>query len=108
MNTLEIETRLKQALAVATAPRSVVDDVMRQVPTSLPTPTARWRRPVVVASFAAPALVAAALAVLFFFTNPAVHLTLADVQAAVVRQTWVHIRYDVGPIKETWTNLQTG
>jgi hypothetical protein len=110
MNTLDLETRLTQALAVATAPRSVVDEVMRKLPTTLPKPAPRspWRRPAVVASSAAPALVVVILAFLLFSTSTAVRMTLADVQAAVERQAWVHIRYDAGPIKESWTNLRTG
>jgi hypothetical protein len=100
MNTLDLETRLRQALVVATAPRSVVDEVMRQLPSTIPRPVAPspWRRPAVVASFAAPALVAVVFAFLFFFTSPPIRMTLADVQTAVERQAWVHIRYDVGPV----------
>jgi hypothetical protein len=110
MNTLDLETRLRQALAVATAPRSVVDDVMRQLPATLskPVPLSPWRRPAVLASFAAPALVVVILAFLLFSTSTAVRMTLADVQAAVERQPWVHVKYDAGPTKEWWTNLRTG
>ena len=110
MNTSDVETRLKHAMAVATAPRSIVDDVMRQLPVSLPKPTprSRWRRPVLAASLAVPTVIAATLVFLFFFTGTAVRLTLADVQAAVTQQLWVHIRYDAGQFKESWTNLRTG
>jgi hypothetical protein len=110
MNTANIETRLKQAATVARPPRSVVDDVMRQLPASLPqsSPRSRWRRPLVAAGIAAPTVIAATLVFLFFFSGTAVRLSLADVKAAVERQAWVHIRYDVGPFKETWTNLRTG
>ena len=110
MNTANIETRLKQAAKVARPPRSVVDDVMRQLPASLPqsSPRSRWRRPLVAAGIAAPTVIAATLVFLFFFSGTAVRLSLADVKAAVERQAWVHIRYDVGPFKETWTNLRTG
>jgi len=110
MNTLDFEARLKNALAVGSAPRSVVDDVMRQIPACVPKPTprSRWRRPVLAASLAVPTVVAATLIFLVFFAGSAVRLTLADVEAAVQRQAWVHIRYDVGRLKEHWTNLRTG
>ena len=110
MNSSDVETRLKDAVAVATAPRSVVDDVMRRLPVSLPKPPprSRWRRSVLVASLAAPIAIAATLVFLFFFTGTAVRLTLADVQAEVERQAWVHIAYDAGQFKESWTNLRTG
>jgi hypothetical protein len=109
MNTSDVETRLKHAIAVATAPRCIVDDVMRQLPMSLPKPTPRprWRRPVLVTSLAVPTVTAATL-VFLLFTGPAVRLTLANIQAAVERQAWVHIRFDVGQFKESWTNLRTG
>jgi hypothetical protein len=110
MTTPDFETQLKHALSVATAPRSIVDEVMRQLPASLPKPAPRyrWRRSLLAVSLATPTVVAAILAVIFFFTGTAVRLTLADVRAAVERQAWVHIRYDVGPFKESWTNLRTG
>ena len=77
MNTSDIETRLKHAAAVATAPRSVVDDVMRQLPVSLPQPAprSRWRRPVLAAGLAAPTVIAATLVFLFLLSGTAVRLT---------------------------------
>ncbi|QDU01699.1 hypothetical protein V6x_13810 [Gimesia chilikensis] len=107
MNTPNIETRLKNALAASIAPHSIVDDVMHQLPVSIlqPTPRSGWRRPVIAASLAAPTVIIAAL--VFFFIGSAARLTLADVKAAVEQQAWVHIRYDVGPFKERWINLRT-
>ena len=68
----------------------------------------QWGRRVLATSLAIPTVIAATLVFLLFFSGPTVRLTLADIQAAVEQQAWVHIQYDVGPFKETWTNLQTG
>lgn len=110
MNTPDLETRLKNALAIAAAPRSIVDDVMRRLPASVAklAPRSRWRRPLIAAGIAAPTVIAATLVFALFFAGSAIRLTLADVQAAVERQAWAHIRYDAGQLKETWINLRTG
>jgi hypothetical protein len=111
MNTLNVETRLKQAAAVAAPMRSIVDDVMDRLPVAVPKapPPNRWRQhPVLAASLAALTGIAACLAFIFLLAGPSASFTLADVQVAFEQQRWVHVRYDVGQIKENWINLQTG
>jgi hypothetical protein len=109
MSIPDLNLRLTKAAAVAAPPRSIVEDVMRQVGSTRPDNLRRphWRHPFIAASFAALGGLAAILAFVFFVTGP-IRLTLADVENSVVRQRWVHIRYDAGQNKELWCNLQTG
>jgi hypothetical protein len=109
MKTPELETRLRLTAAFSAAPRSIVDDVMREIGSTLPdaAPRWRWRRPAIAAGIAALGGMAAAVAFVLFVSGP-VRLTLADVQGAFERQRWVHLHFDTGDIKDQWTDLQTG
>lgn len=109
MNPSDFEARLRSAAAVAAAPRSIVEEVMGRIPASAPQAPSRpaWSL-VAIAGFAVPGAIAATLAFLLFSSGPAVGLTLADLQAAVERQAWAHVRFDAGQFQESWTNLQTG
>jgi len=103
MNTLE--SRLQQAAATAAPPRSIADDVMRRLPPLSAAPPRRRLRYAVVSALSG---IAALLVIAFFFTGTSARLTLADVQAAVENQHWVHATHDAGQIREQWYNLQTG
>jgi hypothetical protein len=109
MSTADLESRLKRAAAVAAPPRSIVDDVMQQLASSRPDAPPRriFRHPLLVAGIAALGGAAAIVAIVFFLSG-SVSLSLADVQKAFEGQRWVHIHFDVGEIKDRWTDLQTG
>jgi hypothetical protein len=109
MTTLELEARLKAAAMVAVPPRSIVDEVMQRIGTTLPErrPKFRPRRPVIAAIATAISGIAAAVTVICLLPGSA-HFSLPDMQSAFERQRWVHVRYDCGQIKEEWTNLRTG
>ena len=116
---LDLETRLRNAALRATSPHSIAEEILHQLPSlnaatqalglqSLgPVPSHR-RRALLAAALTALTATAALLAVAFFLLGNNPRLTLADVQSAVENQKWIHIRYDAGPLREEWINLQTG
>jgi hypothetical protein len=109
MNTNDLEFRLKQAAIIAAPPRSIAEEVLRQLPTTPHhPPRPRWKHPAFTAALATLTGIAALLAIAFLLAGNNVRLTLADVQSAVENQQWAHVRWDVGQLKEEWTNLQTG
>jgi len=108
MNTTNFEKRLEQAAKTAAPRRSVADDVLLAIQqTPKPIRQSRWRWPLTT-GLAAASGIAAAIAIAMMLMGTGANLTLADVQAAFERESWVHIKYDAGSLKEAWMNLRTG
>ncbi|MCL2646557.1 MAG: hypothetical protein FWD61_06070 [Phycisphaerales bacterium] len=107
-NRNDFEKRLERAVETAGQRRSVAEDVLRAIQgRAKPVWRSRWRW-AVATGFAAASGIAAVIAIVVMLMGTGASLTLADVQAAFERETWMHTQCDAGWWKEGWTNLQTG